>query len=408
MKTLSVAKAALYGMFLNYYCYYVINGTFIPRGTLIFFAASCLSVGLDMLNQRYVKIGTEIKCWIIYAALAFITTGLITFRTGGTGYIGDIIKYVQRLMIIMMIAYICEREKSIRFGLQLMAVTAVACAISILTVVDDIQQKLSISTEADLSANDIGAIMAFGIFAILFCVGKRSQPSFILSALKVAGIISALIVIFLAGSRKSITAIMIMLVLMVLLCSSDYMRHQNIRQILITIVIGIVAYNVVSKYLLPYAEQTNLYTRLLGKGAEGAGSSDEVRIDLYIWALEDFMAHPFFGLGFNQYVKAHGNYTHSTYAEPLACSGLIGLLYLYPYISMLKKQIFLIWRNPKGSLERLKQKEIFIYFCMLLFVGVGIPYMYKDVPCILLGTFIASQAISFEELRTTGTTSIGY
>jgi O-antigen ligase len=289
-----------------------------------------------------------------------------------------------------------------------MAVTAVACAISILTVVDDIQQKLSISTDASLSANDIGAIMAFGVFAILFCVGKREKPSFILSALKVAGIICALVVIFLAGSRKSITAVLIMLVLMVLLCLSDYTRYQNIRQILITIVICIVAYNVVSKYLLPYAEQTNLYTRLVGKGAEAAESSDQIRIDFYRWAVQDFLAHPFWGLGYNQFTNVHGDYSHSTYAEPIACSGMIGFLYLYPYYSMLKKQIYLIWRNPKGSLERLKQKEIFIYLCMFLFIAAGIPFMYKDVPCILLGTFIASQAISFEEIRTTGRTSVSY
>lgn len=408
MMALRAAKAALYGIFLNYYCYYVLNGSFIPGGTVLFLGISVVFVGIDMLNQRCIMVSDEIKCWILYAILAFITTGILTFGSKNSGYVGDIIKYVQRLAIIIMICYICQREGSIRFGLQLMAVTAIAASISILTVVDDIQLKLSISTEANLSANDIGAIMAFGCFAVLFCLGKRNKPSFLLSALKVAAIISIVAVIFIAGSRKSITAVVIMLVLLAVLCFPDYVRQKNIKQLLITVVIGVIAYSFVSQYLLPYAEQTNLYTRLLGKGAQGASSSDEIRIDLYKWALQDFWNHPLFGLGFNQYVKAHGNYTHSTYAEPLACSGLIGLLYLYPYYSMLKKQIYLIWRTPKKSLERLKQKEIFVYYCMFLFVGVGIPYMYKDVPCILLGTFLGSQAISFEEIRTQGRTSINY
>ena len=42
MKLLGVAKAALYGIFLNYYCYYVLQGSFIPYGTVLFFAAACL------------------------------------------------------------------------------------------------------------------------------------------------------------------------------------------------------------------------------------------------------------------------------------------------------------------------------------------------------------------------------
>lgn len=408
MMALRAAKAALFGMFLNYYCYYIINGRFIPGGTIIFLGISVFFVGMDMLNQRYIRIGNEIKCWILYAILSLITTTILMIGSKNTGYIGEIIKYVQRLAVIVMISYICEREGSVRFGLQLMAVTATAASISILSVVDDIRLKLSISTDASLSANDIGAIMAFGTFAVFFCLGKRNKPSFLLSALKVAAAISILSVIFIAGSRKSITAVVIMLVLLAVLCFPDYVRQKNIKQLLITIIIGVIAYSFVSQYLLPYAEQTNLYTRLLGKGVQGASSSDEIRIDLYRWAMEDFLAHPLFGLGYNQYVKHHGNYTHSTYAEPLACSGLLGLLYLYPYFSMLKKQIYLIWRTPKKSLERLKQKEIFVYYCMFLFVGVGIPYMYKDVPCILLGTFLGSQAISFEELRTLGRTSIDY
>lgn len=408
MKILNVAKAALYGIFLNYYCYYVLQGSFIPRGTVIFFGVACLCVGVDVMRQLPIYVGREIRCWILYAVLSLITTAFITINSSSMEFISDISKYVQRLMIIMMVAYICEREGSIRFGLQLMAVTAVACAISIIMVTDDIRLKLSISTEANLSANDIGAIMAFGCFAVVFAWGKRGRSSLMLSLLKTAGFICCLVVIFLAGSRKSIGAVAVMLVVLILLCFVDYSKRLNVRKVLSILIVGTVVFLFITKYLLQYAEQTNLYTRLLGSGAEGAAESDQIRIDLYIWALEDFLTHPFFGLGFNQYVKYHGNYTHSTYAEPLACSGLIGLLYLYPYYSMIKKQIYLIRRNKRGSYARVKQKEIFTYLCMALFVAVGIPYMYKDIPCILLGTIIASQAISFRELREKGCTSADF
>lgn len=408
MKLLNIAKAALYGIFLNYYCYYVIQGSFIPLGTAAFFGISCLCVVVDIRRQRILYLSEEIKCWIVYAVLSLLTTALVTIDSTSISFVSDIVKYVQRLFIIMMVAYICEQEKSIRFGLQLMAVTAFASSISVLLVVDDIQRKLSISSGANLSANDIGAIMSFGCFAILFAWGKRNKSSLSLSAWKTVGIICCVCVIFLAGSRKSIFAVVVMLGLMILLCFRDYGRNFDSRQFITVLIIGIAAYLFVSKYLLPVAEQTNLYNRLFGRGAEAASESDEGRMDLYIWALEDFISHPVFGLGFNQFAKHHGNYTHSTYAEPLACSGLVGLLYLYPYYSMVKKQIILILRNRKGSLARLKQKEILVYMGMFLFVGIGIPYMYKDVPCILLGTFIASQTISFEELRKVGYSSECY
>lgn len=408
MKILSVAKAALYGIFLHYYCIYTLRGSFIPGATVLLFGLACLCVGYDLLGQRRIYLGTEVKCWVLYAALAFITTALVTMDSSSITFVGDIVKFAQRLVIIMMIAYICEREGNIRFGLRLMAVTAIACSVSILMVLDDFTRKLSITTAANLSANDVGAIMAFGCYAIIFAWGRREHSSLLLSCLKIAACICCVVVIFLAGSRKSIGAIAVLAVMLLVLCLPDYGRHLRARKILIVLVAGTAAYLFITEYLLQYVHQTNLYERLLGTGADTAQESDQTRLKYYIWALEHFADHPIAGIGFNMFRKYHGNYTHSTYAEPLACSGIIGLLYLYPYYTIVKKQLYLIFRNKPGSYARLKQKELFAYLCMFLFVGIGIPYMYKDVPCILLGTFIASQAISFRELRARGVTSAEY
>lgn len=408
MKILGVAKAALYGIFLNYYCYYVIRGVFIPGGTVLFLALALLCVGADVLQQKRLFVGTEIKCWIAYAILSLITTAFITIGSSSMDFASDIIKYVQRLAIIMMVAYICERENSIKFGLRLMAVTAVALAISVITVTGDIQLKLDITSGANLSQNDTGAILAFGCFTIIFAWGKRRKASLLLSSLKTTGIVLCLIVMFLAGSRKSIIALTLMLVLMLVLCSGNYLARLNFKRIFIVLIVGIAAYLVVSEMLLPYAEQTSLYRRLFGLESDVTVDSDDLRMDLYIWAMEEFFEHPFWGMGFNRYHLEYGVYTHSTYVEPLACSGLIGLLYLYPYYLIIKKQLYLIRVSKRGSYARLKQKEIFVYLCMALFIAVGIPYMYKDAPCILLGTFVASQRISFRELRATGQTSEDY
>ena len=408
MKILNVAKAALYGIFLNYYCYYVLVGSFIPRGTVLFLAVALLCVGVDVLRQRSVYIGREVTCWLLYAVVSFVTTAFLLGSSGDMRFISDIIKYVQRVAIIMMVAYICEREGSTRFGLRLMAVTAVALAVSVMSVTGDINRKLDITTGANLSANDTGAILAFGCFAILYAWGRRKKSSLWLSAFKTAAIICCIAVIFLAGSRKSIGAVLIMAAVFLLLCSRDYVRTVTPRKLMIVAIIGVAAYLIVEKNLMPLAQQTNLYERLFGDNAKAAASSDQIRIDLYRYAWEHFMDHPLFGLGFNQYVRHHGNYTHSTYAEPLACSGLVGLLYLYPYYLIVRKQLYLIWRNPPGSYARLKQKEMLAYLGMLLFVAVGIPFMYKDAPCIILGTFVAHQTISLRELGERGRSSGDY
>lgn len=395
MELLAIAKLALYGIFLNYYCYYTITGSFIPYGTVLCFGAALGCVFLSALKDRYVYIDKEIKYWVIYTVLSFLT---MIFALDYYHTMDSLMKYVQRLLIIVMIVYICEKENSIKFALRLLAVNALGCAVAVLYTVDDIQAKLSISSGANLSANDVGALMAFGCFAALFAFGNRKRSSFALMAFRFASVIAMLTVIFLAGSRKSIFAVIILTVLLIVLCGKDYMRTTTWGNIFIVIVLGVIAFAFINQYLAPYIEDTNLYTRLLGHGAEGAASSDEVRWELYVSAFEEFIEHPLVGLGFNNFVLEHGNYTHSTYAEPFACSGIMGLIYLAPYARMLKRQIELIKLTSRDRLECIKQKELFAFYVMFLFVGVGVPYMYKDNPCIILGLFVASQHIAYKNM----------
>ena len=166
------------------------------------------------------------------------------------------------------------------------------------------------------------------------------------------------------------------------------------------LLISIIAIYVVSNYLLPYFEDTNLYARMFGRGVERTAKSDESRIVLYQNALNDFIHHPLFGLGFNNYDYYHGNYTHSTYVEPLACSGLFGLLYLIPYVHILANQIKLSFSKEEvySKTNRIFQKQMLAFYIAFLFVGIGIPYMYKDIACIILAMYVSWQKISFDEL----------
>ena len=401
----TIAKLSLYGIFLNYYCYYTIKGTFIPHGTILFFGLACLCVGVDALNTGIPAIGMEIKCFILYGVVA---AALFFMAQNPSSVISDVLKYEQRIIIVILVAYICEREKSIRFALRLIAITALACGVACMMMANDISQKLTVSSGADLSVNDIGAYMAFGIFAIMYAFGKRGRNNLLTNTLKALGITAMVAVIFVAGSRKSIFAVAIMGVLLLLMCVGEYGNRWSLSQWLGIILVMVVVYYLLIRRLLPYAGDTNLFTRLFGRQAENAAASNESRLELYKLALQEFWNHPIVGLGFNNFNFVHRNYTHSTYVESLANNGVFGFIYLAPYISMFRKQLRLIELNKRKSVGRLKQKEIFVYLIGFLFIGIGIPFMYKDIPCVLLGMFIASQNISFQELRKKGACSGEY
>ncbi|MBR1533175.1 MAG: O-antigen ligase family protein [Ruminococcus sp.] len=400
---LDIAKIAIYGLYLNYYCYRILFGRFIPNGTMIFFAIALACVIANMFTKK-TNIGTEIKIWISYLILSLATS---IFAINTSVALDGLNKYWQRLAVIAMIVYICEQEKTIKFAIKLLAATAITCASSCLIMNVDVSKKLELESGANISTNDIGSIMAFGCFAVLFAFGLKEHNSFIKTATKIGYILAAVSVIFIAGSRKSVLAILIMFTLIFLLCGRDIFKRLSAVQfvLVLLLIVGVIVF--IYFYLLPNVESTDMYQRVWGRKAEGTVESDQSRIRLYSIAFKQFFDHPLVGLGFDNFrVYNSGAYSHSTYAEPLACSGIIGFLYLAPYVMILVKQIKLIRLYRDNIEERVWQKELLAFYISFLFVGIGIPYIYKDIPCIILGMFIASQKISFDRLITRATDTV--
>ena len=399
---LGFARLAIYGIFLNYYSFYILRGSFIPYGTPIFYGVAIACV-LATIFQEKVSFSNEIICWIVYTVLSLVTAVFaINMQTAFDG-IGE---FIRRTVLIMMIAYICEKDGSVKFAIRVLAVTAVACAASCLIMNTDISKKLELESGASVSTNDIGSIMAFGCFAVLFAFGLKQHKGIIKTAIKIGYIIAAVSVVFIAGSRKSILAILILFGLIFLLCGRDFLKNISLLQFVLVLLLIVGAVIFVYYYLLPNVESTNMYIRIWGRNAEDTAESDQGRLDLYSQALQEFGDHIICGMGFNNFSVTHGNYTHSTYVEPLACSGIIGFLYLAPYVMILVKQIKLIRLYRDNIEERIWQKELLAFYISFLFVGIGIPYIYKDIPCIILGMFIASQKISFDKLKEKSTEQV--
>lgn len=399
---LSFAKLAILGMFINYYGVLLIRGSFIPYGTPIFFAVA-VACTLASLFAEKVKISSEMVCWILYFILSLMT---IIFAKNAKFATDGLTKFAQRLVIIIIIAYICEKDKSIKFAIRLLAVTAIVCMVCSLLYNTGIDTKLTMESGANISTNDIGSLMAYGCFAVLFAFGLKEHKGFMKTAIKIAYIVGAVSVIFLTGSRKSILAIFIFFGLLFLFCSRDLFKNMSTVQFVFATLLIIGAIVFVYYFLLPNAENTDLYQRVFGRKAEKADASDESRIRLYISALNDFKENILVGIGFNNFKFVHMNYSHSTFVEPLACSGIIGFLYLAPYVMMLVKQIKLIKLNKDNPEERLWQKELLAFYISFLFIGIGIPYLYKDLPCIILAMFVASQKISFDKLEENATDTV--
>ena len=384
----SLAKLSIYVLFLNYYFAIIVRGSLIPYVTYLVYGILLLY----FLISRKIIWGKELKAWMIYLGLSFLT---ITFAQSSAYATEGLIKFVQRLILILAIADICKKEKSISFAVSLLTVTATSCGIAILTNLSSVQGRLSLENDANISVNDVGSIMAYGCFAILLFSKYIVKKDFLQYISVAAGSVLFIVVIFLSGSRKAFYAIIIFYAILLI---TGTLKIKSASQLIGMVLIGVVVWKFIDNNLLDMMSETSLFERIWGDKAVVAEASDVGRMSLYRLALLDFIQHPLIGLGYNNFTYVHRVYTHSTYVEPLACSGLIGLFYLYPYVRIIKQQLFLIKEAIKGKLDVIYEKQMFAFLVMFLFIGVGIPYIYKDIPCIVLAMFIASQSIGRERL----------
>lgn len=389
-------KLSLTVMLTNYYCVKIVIGSLIPHCSVICFGIMLICILLDIIQNRggKVPVGREFLCLIAYLAFSLITA---VFCANTSGIYRGLVDYIQRIVIAYSVYYVCSSEKSIKWPINMLTIVAVAVSVCVISGTSDLGIRLGSAGSASeaVSANDVGALMVFGCFTVLFAFAKKKEASVIRMVMSVVASILFIVVIGLSGSRKAIIAVIILYTLLVALCAKSFFRGMSSAKLLLLVVAVGAVMVAVFEYLFPLFENTSLYIRIFGRKAVAASQSNDGRVDLIIQALKDFKEHPFIGLGYNNFVFFHGNYTHCTYVEPLASSGIWGLLYLIPYISIFKKRIFL----SRYSYEnKLLNKALLAFYISFLFVGVGIPFIYKDIPNVILGMLLGAQEIGFREL----------
>lgn len=389
-------KISLSMILINYYCIKILTGKLLPYCSIICFSIILICLFLDIIQNHGGKVivGQEFRCWIVYLAINLLTA---VFCVNTTGIYLGLVDYIQRMVIAFAVYYVCSLEKSIKWPINLLTFVSITAAVCILGGTSDFSRRLGSAGSASeaISANDIGALMAFGCFTVLFSFIYKKKISILRITLVVAISILFITVISISGSRKAIIAVIILYVFLILFCAKSVFSTISLVKLLsIVIVVGGILALAYSQ-LFPLLENTSLYIRVFGSKAVAASQSNDGRMLLIEQALKDFWEHPIIGLGYNNFVYYHGNYTHCTYVEPLASSGIWGLLYLIPYISIFNKRLFL---SRYSQEDKILQKALLAFYISFLFIGVGIPFIYKDVPNVILGMLLGAQEIGYQEL----------
>ena len=130
-----------------------------------------------------------------------------------------------------------------------------------------------------------------------------------------------------------------------------------------------------------------MFSRLGQLFEEGDGTREHM-LDL---AIGYFLENPLVGIGFDQFrvVSVYKAYSHSTYAEILACTGIIGtIIYFSIYISIISKLIKILVIR-KNDLSDQRAKLMLVAMVVMIFQGIGVIHYYDLDSTIMFGIMVA-------------------
>lgn len=374
-----------YGLIILYYGWFQVVFFQVPNGLFILGSGMIFCIILDTLivkKNPLNYITKEIFLWVIFALTSFLF-GILLVQNKESLF-SSLLTFSQFLFLIYGIVYISKRKGTINFFVNIFIIFAVICAFTTVMLGVEVGQG-RISMGARANPNSVGITMALGVGFIIY---KLDFRRFMYSTVSLAMIGLLTYATLLTGSRKSLIAIILILIYWSLFIILNELKSLDVftklKIFFLLTVVSIAFYYII----YPFFKDSVIFSRLLKLFEAG----DETREGMYSEAFKFFQDSPIVGIGFNNYrnLSFFNKYSHSTYAEALACTGIIGvILYFVPYLILLYHYIKLSFLYNVGY-SLMKQSRVMLgIFVLLLFLGVGVIHFYEMTSSIAFGMLIA-------------------
>lgn len=390
--------ALVFGVFIFYTQYFQYVFFEIPKLVTILGAALigiCMYYFIAYEIDLYEFSIKELQIFFVFYAVTFFTGFIGSFRNFGvSAHINSWIGCFLYFLIVPSIMYIVVTKGDILAFSKWYCIFALICALTL--IVNPIRSNESLSVNdirytigKALNVNMLGQYFTFGCWCTLLLVTLK--PKFRLLGVASVGIL--LYAVEMTASRKNLIAILLIAGLWFLMVWFPENKKNGIKIIIISVLLAIVSYVVYTKFFLG----STLSLRMGNLFVNESGNRNS-RFDMYEKAFELFRLHPFTGWGFKGYsyffYSNSSAYSHATYAEVLACTGIIGCcLFFGMYIYSIRKVVKMIrFTNKKHELidENRILKMILILWFSILFMGLGVIYIYELICYIIFGILFST------------------
>ena len=368
----------------------------VPRMSLI------LGFGMIILLMLYKMSTTEnatfvltkpIFIWLFFSYYALLS-GLFVALDKGL-LIDSLSTYIQILLIVFYIVNISVIEKDNKFFIKAYFIYSVIYMCTMLFWGVAVKGgRLALSENSN--PNNDGLTLFYGVFCFLMLLDTKKINRLLLS-LGLIGLFSYTII--LTGSRKSFMALVILLFLWFFLVFRRYWKLYSLPQKIILLLVAVIISSIAMSQFISILLDSTLFKRLIEGGY--SISSDKTRSGMYQEAIKFFIDNPLCGIGFNHYrlLSRYQTYSHSTYAEIISTTGIIGtLIYFLPYIIIIYN-LFLLYIRKKGTMTSLKSLQYLILMATMLALGIGVIHFYNITDNIMFALMISFYQVEKNKQR---------
>ncbi|HEF7294295.1 TPA: O-antigen ligase family protein [Bacillus cereus] len=359
-----------------------------------------LILGLGMIGfllLHKLSIGEELSflitrpifLWIIFTVYAFSTGYFVA--TNKILLINSIITYIQTIVMMIFIINLSKYEESNKFFVNSYATLAIIYALTLIFWGYDNKGIMTISMSSN--PNSDGMTLLFGVFCILVSLDLKKLFRLTMSYISVGLLLYAVI---LTGSRKSFLAAVLLIMLWIILVFKEYLKFSSLKnKVALSFLIVVTVGFIVTK-IGPLFYETALFARLTeGNGYEG----DLIRVAMYKSAMEYFYENPFFGIGFNQFREFWGTYSHSTYAEIISTTGMIGtILYFTPYF-VITHYLIRVYKMGRSTIIASQAILYIILMILMCSLAVGTIHFYGIRDSIMFALMISFCCIEMVKFK---------
>lgn len=334
----------------------------------------------------------EIWLYLLFGFFALVTGFLVAINR--SVLINSVMTYFQTVIYMVCLLAIIRFDKNLFYLEFLIVCTAFLVCLVVLSGVSSISTALAGREEmfknsiAEVNPNSVGLLQSAAfLFQMIWLKKIRSKKKQIqrrkyvwLTIIVMFLMTLTLLVILISGSRKSMLAVVLSVVMFFVFSAKGRFLQKLIGIVVSLLLIGIILY-----MGQIFFEEVYIFRRFATFFNE---SSNATRINMIREGFQLFAKSPVIGVGLGNYTYASsfGTYSHNTVVEVLSTTGLLGAsLYLSTYLIIFYKLVKLTGDNNSREFAF----NGIVLFGVLVFLSVGVIHFYEILSSLLFAYLIA-------------------